>query len=105
MSLYQFGDLLNYSSNRAFKRPESSENTSYISWGIDQLMNFAVIFMVISTLLLLLKVLKLLGIEKLMAILLRPSLRLLGISKDATNLTIIGKYHAWAFIRWWVIDQ
>ena len=46
--------------------------------------------MVISALLLLLKTLKVLGIEKLMAILLRPFLRILGISKDATNLTIIG---------------
>ena len=33
---------------------------------------------------------KLLGVEKLMAILLRPFLRILGISKEATNLTIIG---------------
>ena len=52
--------------------------------------NFAVIFMVISDLLLLLKTLKVLGIEKLMNMLLRPFLRLLGISKDSTNLTIIG---------------
>ena len=36
------------------------------------------------------KVLTVLGIEKLMAILLRPFLRILGISKEATKLTIIG---------------
>ncbi|MFZ3406924.1 hypothetical protein [Vibrio chagasii] len=86
---YQYGDLLNYPATVLWQ-PEVSSDNSYISWAIEQLKNFAVIFMVISALLLLLKVLKVLGIEKLMALLLRPFLRLLGISKDATNLTIIG---------------
>ncbi|MEZ9233448.1 hypothetical protein AB4259_20470 [Vibrio amylolyticus] len=86
---YQYGDLLNYPTTVLWQ-PEPSSDTSYLAWGVDQLMNFAIIFMVISALLFLLKVLKLLGIEKLMAIVLRPFLRLLGISKDATNLTIIG---------------
>ncbi|NOH97424.1 hypothetical protein [Vibrio sp. 99-70-13A1] len=71
-------------------QPEAITDTSYLAWGISQIKNFAVIFLVISALLLLLKVLKLLGIEKLMAVLLRPFLRILGISKEATNLTIIG---------------
>ncbi|MCY9828651.1 hypothetical protein [Vibrio chagasii] len=86
---YQYGDLLNYPATVLWQSEVSSDN-SYIGWAIEQLKNFAVIFMVISALLLLLKVLKVLGIEKLMALLLRPFLRLLGISKDATNLTIIG---------------
>ncbi len=86
---YQYGDLLNYPATVLWQ-PEVSSDNSYIGWAIEQLKNFAVIFMVISALLLLLKVLKVLGIEKLMALLLRPFLRLLGISKDATNLTIIG---------------
>lgn len=86
---YQYGDLLNYPATVLWQ-PEPSGDTSYLAWGVDQLINFAIIFMVISALLFLLKVLKLLGIEKLMAIVLRPFLRLLGISKDATNLTIIG---------------
>ncbi|MEZ8826880.1 hypothetical protein AB6E04_21215 [Vibrio amylolyticus] len=86
---YQYSDLLNYPATVLWQ-PEPSSDTSYLAWGVDQLINFAIIFMVISALLFLLKVLKLLGIEKLMAIVLRPFLRLLGISKDATNLTIIG---------------
>ncbi|MDA0155967.1 hypothetical protein OH460_27100 [Vibrio sp. Makdt] len=86
---YQYGDLLNYPATVLWQ-PEVSSDNSYIGWAIEQLKNFAVIFMVISALLLLLKVLKVLGIEKLMALLLRPFLRLLGISNDATNLTIIG---------------
>ena len=86
---YQYGDLLNYPATVLWQ-PEVSSDRSYIGWAIGQLKNFTVIFMVISALLLLLKTLKVLGIEKLMAMLLRPFLRLLGISKDATNLTIIG---------------
>ncbi len=86
---YQYGDLLNYPATVLWQ-PEVSSDRSYIGWAIGQLKNFTVIFMVISALLLLLKTLKVLGIEKLMTMLLRPFLRLLGISKDATNLTIIG---------------
>ncbi|MDN3616709.1 hypothetical protein ACFFUS_09910 [Vibrio gallaecicus] len=71
-------------------QPETVTNTSYLAWAVSQVKNFAVIFLVISALLFLLKILKLLGIEKLMAVLLRPFLRILGISKEATNLTIIG---------------
>ncbi|CAK2392147.1 Nucleoside recognition protein [Vibrio crassostreae] len=86
---YQYGDLLNYPATVLWQ-PEVSTDTNYLTWALDQLKSFAVIFMVISALLLLLKILKLVGIEKLMAVMLRPFLRLLGISKDATNLTIIG---------------
>ncbi|CAK2896787.1 Nucleoside transporter/FeoB GTPase Gate domain-containing protein [Vibrio crassostreae] len=86
---YQYGDLLNYPATVLWQ-PEVSTDTSYLAWALDQIKSFAVIFMVISALLLLLKILKLVGIEKLMAVMLRPFLRLLGISKDATNLTIIG---------------
>ncbi|MFA0570440.1 MAG: hypothetical protein ACPG5L_17370 [Vibrio gallaecicus] len=71
-------------------QPETVTDTSYLAWAVSQVKNFAVIFLVISALLFLLKILKLLGIEKLMAVLLRPFLRILGISKEATNLTIIG---------------
>ncbi|MCZ4308137.1 hypothetical protein [Vibrio atlanticus] len=86
---YQYGDWLNYPATVLWQ-PEVSGDTSYLGWALEQFKNFAVIFMVISALLLLLKILKVLGIEKLMAVLLRPLLRVLGISKDATNLTIIG---------------
>ncbi|MGC9458215.1 hypothetical protein ACP45E_00255, partial [Vibrio genomosp. F10 str. 9ZD137] len=70
--------------------PGAPSDIGYLSWALSQLENFVVIFLVISVLLFVLKVLKLLGIEKLMAIMLRPFLRILGISKEATNLTIIG---------------
>lgn len=86
---YQFGDVLNQPAITLWQ-PETSVDASYLSWSLEQVKNFGVIFIVISVLLFTLKVLKLLGIEKLMAILLRPFLRILGISKEATNLTIIG---------------
>jgi hypothetical protein len=71
-------------------QPEATATVGYLGWLLDQLQNFIVIFLVIAVLLFTLKVLKLLGIEQLMAYLLRPFLRLLGISREATNLTIIG---------------
>ncbi|MGF1756564.1 hypothetical protein L4D76_01180 [Photobacterium sagamiensis] len=69
---------------------EQSTDTDYLSWALSQIENLAMIFVVISALLFTLKVLKLLGIERLMTKILSPLLRLLGISKEATNLTIIG---------------
>ena len=86
---YQSGDFLNQPAVTLWQM-ETSTDTSNLSWGIDQIKNFGVIFVVIAALLFTLKILKLLGIEKLMTLLLRPFLRVLGISKEATNLTIIG---------------
>jgi len=86
---YQFGDFLNQPAVIIWQA-EASMDSSYLGWGLIQLKNFAVIFVVIAALLFALKVLEILGIEKLMAVLLKPLLRILGISKEATNLTIIG---------------
>jgi hypothetical protein len=86
---YQTGDYLNQPAVTLWQ-PEAVTDTSYLAWGVSQLKSFMVIFGVISALLFTLKILKLLGIEKLMAILLKPFLKILGISKEATNLTIIG---------------
>ena len=86
---YQFGDFLNQPAVTLWQA-ETSIDTSYLGWGIEQIKNFGVIFVVIAALLFTLKVLKVLGVERLMAILLRPLLKILGISKEATNLTIIG---------------
>ena len=77
--------------------PEVTDNGSYLAWAISQLQNLMMVFVVISALLFTLKILKLFGIEKLMAILLKPFLRLLGISQEATNITIIGATLGLAF--------
>ncbi|OEF09834.1 hypothetical protein [Vibrio genomosp. F10] len=86
---YQAGDFHTQAAVSLWQ-PGAPSDIGYLSWALSQLENFVVIFLVISVLLFVLKVLKLLGIEKLMAIMLRPFLRILGISKEATNLTIIG---------------
>jgi len=71
-------------------QPTQNSDHSYLAWTLAQLESLVMIFVIISVLMFTLKVLKLLGIERLMAVLLSPLLKLLGISKEATNLTIIG---------------
>ncbi|QUX93083.1 hypothetical protein CYL31_17470 [Marinomonas sp. A3A] len=87
--IYQSGDLLNTTAQTVWKHTPTSD-PSYIAWALDQLQSLAMIFVVIAALMTLLRLLKLLGIEKLMAILLKPILSVLGISREATNLTIVG---------------
>lgn len=86
---YQYTDSLSQPA-QVLWRAHATSDSSYLTWAIDQVQNLLMVFSVISVLMFTLKILKLLGIEKLMAILLRPFLRLLGISYEATNLTIIG---------------
>lgn len=87
--IYQSGDLLNTPAEVIWRHAPVSD-PSYAVWTIDQLKSLAMIFVVITALMTFLRLLKLLGIEKLMAILLRPILSVLGISREATNLTIVG---------------
>jgi len=87
--IYQTTDSLGQTAQILWS-PEITESHSYLDWALNQLQSLMVIFVAISGLLFTLKILKLLGIEKLMAILLKPFLRLLGISQEATNITIIG---------------
>ena len=87
--IYQGGDLLNTPAKVIWRHAPVSD-PSYVAWAIDQLKSLAMIFVIIATLMTFLRLLKLLGIEKLMAILLKPILSVLGISREATNLTIVG---------------
>lgn len=59
-------------------------------WAISQLELLVSIFFIISALMILLAVLKKVGVEKLMHIALSPLLKMLNISKDASNITIVG---------------
>ncbi|RBP79563.1 hypothetical protein EBI01_15195 [Marinomonas rhizomae] len=87
--IYQGGNLLNTPAQTVWKHSPTSD-PSYIAWAFDQLQSLAMIFLVIAALMTFLRLLKLLGVEKLMAILLKPILSVLGISREATNLTIVG---------------
>ncbi|MCG9749418.1 hypothetical protein L1D54_02900 [Vibrio brasiliensis] len=86
---YQFGGILQDAAQVVWS-PEPAVEQSYLEWGWVQVENLAAIFVIISALLLALKLLKLMGVEKLMAIALRPVLKVLGISREATNMTIVG---------------
>ena len=87
--IYQSGDLLNTTAQTVWKHTPTSD-PSYMAWALDQLQSLAMIFVVIAALMTLLRLLKLLGIEKLMGVLLKPILSVLGISREATNLTVVG---------------
>lgn len=71
-------------------QPSVEQDTSLAAWGLSQIQNLLLVFIIITALILVLNILKVLGIEKLIAKVLSPFLRLLGISKEATNLTLIG---------------
>ncbi|WP_286238483.1 hypothetical protein [Neptuniibacter halophilus] len=59
-------------------------------WSLNQLQSFAMIIVIVSALLSLLRLLRWLHIERLMIWLLQPLLCLMGISRQATSLAIIG---------------
>ncbi len=60
------------------------------AWVVNQAKSLLMIQVIIIVLLTCLKILKLLGIERLIGFLLRPILRFLGIGKEATTITIVG---------------
>ena len=70
-------------------RPEVSD-PSLAAWALSQLRALGMIFLIILALMTLLRVLKAIGIERLMHAALAPLLRVIGIRREATNVTIIG---------------
>jgi len=63
---------------------------SIISWIVGQLKNYAMIFIIIFVLISIMRVLKVLGVVERLNRALKPLLRIIGMSKDAAPLTIIG---------------
>ncbi len=86
--LYGWGDWLQQPSE-LFWKPDPVENDLF-SWFIAQCKSLGVILLIISLLLTTLKLLRLLGIERLLQRLLRPLLRMLGIGPAATTITLVG---------------
>ena len=86
---YTWGGILEQSA-QVIWAPDLTNEQSHLEWAWSQIESLFMIFVVISILLFTLKVLKILGIEKLIAIALRPVLKILGISPEATNMTIVG---------------
>lgn len=67
-----------------------AEDPSLLSWLIAQLKSLALIYLAIFALLCLMKLLDRLGISRIMTRCLDPVLKLLGIGKEASTITIIG---------------
>lgn len=65
-------------------------DNSLSSWAISQLKSLLMVQLVIIALLFFLKILKVIGFERLMVKALKPILKLLGIGQSASTMTIIG---------------
>lgn len=87
--IYSTGNYLQEPAEVIFKLQPSTDN-SLLGWAIVQLKNLAMIVVVISLLMFGLRVLRILGIERLMGIMLRPLLWFFCIGKEATSFAIIG---------------
>lgn len=87
--IYRSTDWLQQPHQLAWQ-PNLTSDADLTAWVIGQLQSFLMILLIIFVLMFFLKVLKLIGVERLLAIFLRPILRLLGISHTATSITIVG---------------
>lgn len=95
---FLFAALLNllYSSSDSLQEPASlvwhpaPVDPSLSSWFASQAESLLMVQLIIIALLTLLKCLRLLGVERLISWLLRPVLKLLGIGREATTITLVG---------------
>lgn len=71
-------------------QPSFSSAPTLSSWALAQLETLALIFVIILALIVLLKLLKRLGLERWIHLGLLPLLKLLGIGRSAANVTVIG---------------
>lgn len=85
---YQHFGWLQEPNQLAWQAPET--DGLLVTWVTDQLLTIGAIFFIILTLVSLLRLLRKLGIEKLLHWALFPLLRLLGIGREAANITIVG---------------
>ncbi|MDE1463901.1 hypothetical protein [Spartinivicinus poritis] len=85
---FHYGDWLQQP-NQLIWQPTQTD-TSFSAWLFSFLQSLGMVVVIISALLTLLKVLKLLHIERLLIWLLTPLLRCLGISAKATSIIIVG---------------
>ncbi len=87
--IYSAGDYLSQA-NQSLWNPIVAVDPSIGAWLLNQLKILFQIFWVIAALVVFLKLLKLSGIEKLFIVLLKPILKLLGLSEKTASISIIG---------------
>ncbi|MDQ7735485.1 hypothetical protein QT231_22515 [Halomonas sp. SpR1] len=71
-------------------QPSLSSEPTLSGWAVAQLETLALIFVIILALIVLLKLLRKLGLERWIHLVLLPLLKLLGIGRSAANVTVIG---------------
>ena len=87
--IYSAGNYLS-EPNQSFWRPAIVTDGSLMSWIINQLKTFLHVFVIIAVLLSFLKILKYSGIETIIESGLQPVLKIIGLSKNTTSITIFG---------------
>ncbi len=87
--IYSAGNFLS-EDNQALWNPTLSNDDSLSAWVLNQLITFSQVFVIIAVLMTFLKILKVSGIENLIASALQPLLRFIGLGKNTTSITIIG---------------
>jgi len=86
-----FYTALNYQQQTAILLwQKEQQEQSLLQWFIDQSLMLLSIFVIISVLIILLRILKKLGVEDLLHKLLSPLFKLLNITKEASNIMITG---------------
>lgn len=87
--IYSSGEYLSQT-NVAIWKPQIITDNSLQAWAVGQVKTLWQVFLVIIVLVIFLKLLKLSGIEKLLALILKPLLKVLGLSEKTTSISIIG---------------
>ncbi|MEE9327460.1 MAG: hypothetical protein V3U71_09225 [Cocleimonas sp.] len=87
--IYSSGAFLT-EENTAIWKPQISSDTSLLGWVFSQIKTLFQVFLIIAVLVVFLKLLKVCHIERLLAYLLKPLLKILGLGKESTSITIIG---------------
>ena len=86
--IYSTGDFLQEANQIAWE--PGAIDPSLQAWVVAQLKSLLIILAIIALLLSVLKALRLVGFDRLLETLLSPFLRLMGIGREATTLTVIG---------------
>jgi len=86
--IYSAGDLLQEANVVAWE-PDTVDS-SLGAWAATQIQSLLMILLIIALLLSVLKALRLIGVDRLLEMLLAPFLRLMGIGREATTLTVVG---------------
>lgn len=86
---YSVFDIMNQTATIVWK-PEAPADPSLLQWALGELKSYGIILLFIISLLFLVKLLREIGVIKLITKALGPLLRLMGIGEGVTTITIIG---------------